>query len=529
MALLHNDTEKLQYVLQNIPISMESIMVNGIPALGIALFWPKGLKMLVQRCLDLGLAIQNSGALSICLEQKNWVHRGSSSIIYHDSPFPESLKILLDFKFTLHENELYYATEFYSPPLTHILLEHLRHWRKKLEVLARRLPPSELDEFGFTDCSVLDAVAPEVINKLEARGIYPSREFNLSRHDYRLSPPSSSTRGSSSIYHTIGLPETAQVAFDLGFKDIDARYRGITPVMEPLLDWDYSVWLIYHGVDISAIASWDKPRYSHGPPATITEQPHHTIAHILMWRMGRSALSLGRRGMGITSRLRSVRAGDGCDCPCMEGLIGCTPTQIFIAHMQVDCDKLTSREQAKFWHRVYHHLVSEANHEADYDSRHNIAFSILRFLTFQKLGLRHTCCSVLDTGWFWFFIPGANYKPILEDFPFIREEDAQLREEFEQLVTELQEEFSSGSYTLLRFIEGFWTKRIAQYEEEKKAIRLTQAERDNIRALGVKLDYDENTGEETKKAALKLVHREYSLRRAVEQSIRALDYIWTED
>ncbi|KAI1250254.1 hypothetical protein MGN70_007307 [Eutypa lata] len=82
-----------------------------------------------------------------------------------------------------------------------------------------RLQPS--DPYGS---AVLDAKTGEVVAKLENNGVYPFNEFKLRLDDDRLGDRSGGIE-SRSIYHMIGDPEIAEIAFRLGFRDLDATFH----------------------------------------------------------------------------------------------------------------------------------------------------------------------------------------------------------------------------------------------------------------------------------------------------------------
>lgn len=542
MAILQKDVKALRDVLRTVSITEDLLTVNGFSATSLAMDWPEGFRILTQTCLDLGLDIPEGPSLRHFLSQRRRLCRQDPHSLNSDCHCEELVEIILDLKIPIDKYDVPDVI-LDMAGISYALLEHIRYWRERLEALARQhLPISELQELGVSDGRVLDHAAPEVINRLEARGVSPSIEFGLERDDYRLSPPSNQVSGSSSIYHDIPDAWNAQIAFDLGFKDIDVLYEGVTPAM---LTYDicYSRWLFSHGADMANVLPWIKYTATGSVRVFDNELPRHTVSHHIMGNLAYKLVdtmscrlewnTLDREALlPIPSAFHMIHmfcgseTGDGCECFCTDLEQGCTPIHIFTSWSYV---LAKYRAEPKQVVECIQNLLSDT----DNDTKARVSYAMVRLLTFQKLGLRHTCCTaypVHDSTAIWrretnYSRSLGYWKKLYEDFPNIREEDVLLRDELEDLMTEFNDEFRSGGYTLSTFIDTYWKKRMVEVEKEKEARRLTQAELDGIRALGVELHYGHD--DEIEEVFVK-IPAQRSLGDIVAEHIRKIDEIYMD-
>lgn len=473
--------------------------------------------MLLDTQLDLDIDLHSGGFITpfwLAIKTSQRICKDEPPTLCSNCSCSESVKILLDYKCYLHRDLIgsyLYPNKFRpSTRAAHTLLMHIRYWRKKLEEIARReLSESEYLELGLCNSSVLDYAAPEVISKLEARAISPYREWRLHPNDYRLSPSANAPWGTSSIYHEISTADTAQIAFDLGFRDIDAVYKGRTPVMQKQNTLEYCGWLIFHGASPTNLVPW----VDYDGPSKLTVDnglPRHIVAHTLMWKIGKefdrichhtvrhsingallsSCLSrFNPPGCDLIRKLCVLQVGDGCECACSEQEEGCSPLLLFLNWSYMVAKFGQEREELTIW--IHEHLLADASSE----SALHIAFTAIRALTFHALNIRHTCCTMIPQKWGYYHMFKWTFahfdlkqiKSITDDFPHIRKEDESLLDEFEELMDELKEEFCSGAYTLSDFLKGYWRKRLEQVQKVREARRLTETELEGLTELGVRL------------------------------------------
>lgn len=329
-----------------------------------------------------------------------------------------------------------------------------------MEMARRELCEAELYDIGIHDSSILDHAARRVIQKLEAKGVRPYKELQLDSYDYRLSPISDEPE-TSSLYHDLDDMSGIQIAFNLGFKDIDVFYHNRTPVMTPFLGMEIYEWYLDHGVVITNLVP---------PVPSTTHQPRWTVAHKIMSELTLGCFRSKDEVDRLILKLGSLGMGDGCNCGCSDREDGCSPLKIFVtAAVRAFGPNIWTIFPAKLqieslWPETIDNLASISSATAN---------MVIRAYTFQALEIRHTCC--------------AAYRWEPEDFSYIREEDESLLKELEELVAEFEDNFHSQEQPLSRFMEGYFKERMAQFKQEKDAICLSQNEKDNAACLGIKL------------------------------------------
>ncbi|KAI1774782.1 hypothetical protein F4818DRAFT_418914 [Hypoxylon cercidicola] len=484
-AVLAKDENTLVQVLRTASTSPEDFISNGISVLHLAILWPIGLRILLDSLQGTYLAMEcdNLTLLEFALQ--------SSFLICEDPdrrcrncPGAESVKILLDAGCPV-------TSACLDSPMTnnalYTLLGHIKTWRERLMILAQtQFLGVELEQLGLLNSSVLDHSAPEVIRKLEAKGISVFTELGVEPGDYRLSPPSSHNE-SSSIYHDVTYHEDiSTIVFDLGFRDIDTYYEGRTPIMNCYNDVEYGEWLLDHGASATNLVPWKTPAGFLG----LQELPRWTVAHHLMvttaWNTSfdfRIDVTLSK-SVGIfrlATRFSDLQVGDGCDCGCSDVGKGCVPLTTFFNSALLLLGENTPSS---------HTLIAEICKlvealELEGHLSLVAADTIIRVITFNALEIRHTCCATLDTRGRIGFIP-RSYG---EDFLEIQKEDKSLLDELEKLIVvfngQFREQFHGQGQSIFHFVEGYWKERMDQVLQEKEARRLTREEREAAAQIGV--------------------------------------------
>ncbi|KAI2464376.1 hypothetical protein F4781DRAFT_73292 [Annulohypoxylon bovei var. microspora] len=522
-ALLQKDEILLKSVLPTLSMSPNLLICNGLPALHVAIFWPKGLGMLLDSQLDIDLNIECNGLtpLELAMLTSKQICREGGERLCKDCPCAESTKVLLDFRCRLTESHLQSIDE-YSTAVNYNLLGHVKVWRERLMNLAKReLRMDEKRHIGLCDLFVLDQTAPEVIRTLETRGIFSYRVFQLDQGDYRLSPPSD-IPSSSSIYHRIRSTHTAEIAWEVGFRDIDLKHGGISPVMYPGVRLDCCEWYLAHGANAMNLVPFQccqlhsRDNMNIFDPANSMQQSH-TVAHHLMKRAGeewaRKSYLPDKPPCFMTSlisRVGTSQIGDGCECGCSDPEEGCFPLKLFFGGIlsglkNMGLDSLFA-------------IVGGLEEIIDLVSP-PIANAIIRALTFEVLDIRHTCCETIPQIWDCRAYCNKDVKSYGEDFSYIRDEDASLLDELESLMTEFTDAFQSQEHPFSNFLEGYWKERMDQIREEKKNRRLTPEEKEAAEKLGVRL-VDENP-EDSKV-------EESSISMVIDRRLRELDSIREE-
>ncbi|KAI1492916.1 hypothetical protein F5X96DRAFT_624243 [Biscogniauxia mediterranea] len=364
------------------------------------------------------------------------------------------------------------------------ILRYIKDGRERLRDLSYRyLSDEEQMRFGICDSSIPDSRAAEIVAALERKGISPSRCLKLEPYDYRLCPPNFGL-DCGSIFHCIMSAERADLAFNLGFRDVDVPFEGVTPLFKTCWRWrlfpmshpSYSCWLIDHGVDYTRRVV-DKYKPS-----------RHTIAHYLSvflpnylkWEIDEIYPAHDQDVRRLYNLLSNLQIEDDCVCGCSAPSQGCYPLTILLNSLQI---KVGNAAMISILESVCSGIQSEMLFE-----------SVIRILTFHRLGIRHTCCNMEENQHrITYFEDELDCIQEEDELDCIREEDEALLQQLEVLVTEFVEQFSRGACTLSEFIQGTWTTRMEQIDEEERSRILTQEEKDSLRSIGVEL-VDESSG-----------------------------------
>jgi hypothetical protein len=100
----------------------------------------------------------------------------------------------------------------------------------------------------------------------------------------------------------------------------------------------------------------------------------------------------------------------------------------------------------------------------------------IRFLTFDAVDIRHTCCT-----WHW---NGCIHVRDEEEVEEIREEDRFRLQLLEELVTEFVTKYAELGVGLMEFLEGYCTERV----KKELSQPVDEEEIRRIEAIGVILD-----------------------------------------
>ncbi|OTA58806.1 hypothetical protein K449DRAFT_436298 [Hypoxylon sp. EC38] len=492
VSLLRRDETMLERVLPTVSTPSDWVS-NGISAAHIAVFWPQGLRLLVGSQPEAAMTSIDGirTPLEFAMFTNHQICQENGDKMCKNCPCSESAKILLDSIRGCHlteencclNNEAICTS--YSPCISevtrvqkgatswldddrldasykavHTLLSHIKYWREKLIQLAEsHLRVDEKRQIDLSNSLVLDSLAPNIIQNLEAKGISPFSELQLNPNDYRLSPPSNTT-GSKSIYHQIRDTYVANIAFDLGFRDIDASYNGRSPIMSQHLSLDYSEWLLIHGANSMNLVPWRDVSLSEKHSSS--KLPQWTVAHHLMAKAGAHCSMYGNDDIPIMTslinRFSGFQIGDNCECGCCDLEEGCSPLAVFLSAYSVEHDR--QKKDYGWGMFAYHYKRGDTG-------------SYLRGVGTQAYMLRDN-------------ISRGDLKAYSEDFCHIRDEDESLLEELEELVAEFKGEYQSQGLTLSSFLGGYWTERMEKIKWEKEANRLSRSQLEATADLGVK-------------------------------------------
>ncbi|KAI0554556.1 hypothetical protein F4679DRAFT_526522 [Xylaria curta] len=398
-----------------------------------------------------------------------------------DCSCSESVKILLKHGCALTRQDIGRVFEgrmLNSMKTRHAVAQHLKLWRQKLqECLRLYLSVGPQDESTADEPNLLDHEAPHAVQTLQSIGIDPFKIFGLQQGDYRLG---CSLDEPSSIYFLVRDPTTAQMVFDLGFRDIDVSYKGVTPLSVAVDKFrlSYCQWLIDKGADYTRESVWNNKERSRKPNTVNTvSNPHYSIMHGIFWRSSFGSIRTAPLKSWMASMISSscfllftqTSYYDGCSCACLSSPEGCSPFSIYFNRVH---EGFTIRELIDTIHTF----------APSVENFSTLVESALRSLTFHRLGIRHTCCASI-----------MGYCPVLpvdygSDFDELREEDEYRVHQLNELVLDFMDQYNKGALTFEDFIAGPWTEHMNHIESEERKRTWTTQEKDVLLSVGVLAD-----------------------------------------
>ncbi|KAI0595553.1 hypothetical protein F4775DRAFT_367293 [Biscogniauxia sp. FL1348] len=477
-AIRHRDKDELLHALQSLQglhMSQCGIQDQQWPFIALSC-WPLGLKLILDNCPGLDHGKSRNSLLdsllvtattqcrtTMCLAQSK-TERCSD-----ECSCTAVTDILLKHNCPLQHWAFNTILEFGSLKLVDTILRYIKDGRERLRDLSYRyLSDAEQMRFGICDSSIPDSRAAEIVAALERKGISAYRYLKLEPYDHRLCPPHSGLE-SQPIFHDIYRVEHVDLAFNLGFRDVDVHYMGQTPLTKG--EWlcvdssrfRYKCWLVDHGADYTRLVVADD------------NPSRRTIAHYFLSTFSAHLKVYGykvyrphhqdRYVRQVYKLLSSLQIEDDCVCGCSAPSQGCHPLTVLL-------NTLIRRVGSTTTISILESICSDIQSEMPFEP-------VTRILTFYRLGIRHTCCNAEEN---------RNHSTYFGDeLDYIRAEDEPLLLQLEVLVTEFVEEFSRKGCTLNEFIQGTWTIRMRQIDEEERLRVLTQEERDSLRSIGVEL------------------------------------------
>lgn len=373
------------------------------------------------------------------------------------------------------------------------LLKHIRDRRERLKKFAlEKLPGAEASVMGLHQPAVLDSKANLVIKALEKRGFAipsPLRldvcltarvgqfdELNMEFDLYQ----------SVSMFHQSPLNtpfgSNFETLFQLGFRDFE---QPASPELSPLLSWitcplyvlrsevdiwernriEACIWLIEHGAKL-----WEPV-----PGGNSATTAHYLYGSIHLLEQMTSNIDPARlRAQFLTRTLSTRDVRDDCHCRCSPG--GCSPF-IWFLRSNTDPGYLHAVPDE---HGVY---IAEKFPPFLFKWKPIITVeqlrSAIRYLTFEALGIRHTCYHD------YFQVD----KPTLDEIEELMSEDGPLLELLEDLVNEFELKLKSAITEEdplgLTFWQTQWSARMKEVLAKLNEYRMDEGELLSAQQLGV--------------------------------------------
>ncbi|KAJ9149793.1 hypothetical protein NKR23_g4090 [Pleurostoma richardsiae] len=255
------------------------------------------------------------------------------------------------------------------------------------------------------------------------------------------------------IYHEINDVRTADIAYHLGFRDVNGHNWEGKPPIATTHRPPYAAWLLDHGASLTE-------------PILKPKDPRDLVAAHLVSYMTPVYDEFIKEVCKVLNSGASLQTSDGCSCKCTPE--GCYPLTFFLS------DFLEHKPS-----RLADPLALLERTKIDLTTSSWVAVHYIRFSTFEALEMVHTCCRQDP-------YPRSNDLYEQDDEEFDNKCDGLVDEKtFEALVGELEDAYRASSETFRGFMEGHWQQRIDVVLEEIDSRVLTEQEKRDAEEIGV--------------------------------------------
>lgn len=388
----------------------------------------------------------------------------------------ESVNVLVnDYKCFIGYEELKIASLHPNKTIVNIIVGGLIHRRKQLQALTENnLPRSVQDQLCIKSQSLLNIHAYEAYKLIAAVSV--GLEGLLEHYQW-------------SVFDYIGVNfDLANRLWSAGFRDVDKidgdNQTCLTKAWRNTPPCDLEVflqkmnWLISKGANL----------YHQNSSGLVLHDIGNNVGSILYWMKEDNLKhslskvdSLSESSKTLLRTILSDNTRDGCKCACSPN--GCSPmTTLLSGLLPRRTDHVTT---AKLIH-IFAQLLSVAlfplilEPELDRALKDHLSIDIIRFITFDSLGISHTCLH----GY-------RKFEP--EEIKEIQDEERLLILDLQRLLTEFLDELKMRRSQLPSYITGLWRARMASFLSTSRphsAKEVTQ-----FLELGVILDSHETQDE----------------------------------
>ncbi|KAJ5530845.1 hypothetical protein N7527_004238 [Penicillium freii] len=357
-----------------------------------------------------------------------------------------------------------------------LLVDHLAARRRRLCTLAESsLPLDQIPPLDGPPANICRALAAHGIDvpialRFEAEllgsmAIYQPRLANESRDFVKV----------------------MDIMYEIGFHDVDLpNENGITPLMgssdiclaATLIKC--AAWLISKGASLERKL-----------PTSNAKVAHLLTAQVINLHLGHHTIALGTLGKVYRNWKKSVsELGDACFfvsptqdccvCACSPG--GCTTLSVALRTILL---------VAYFWQRrITDHYLRKLilSLTAWQDSWPDLSRAIVRTLTFDALGLTHTCCTeIYRDEAFWPSVPNEGRDET--EVGRIADDQSFLVKEFEELMEEMESKLDELGLPLEEFLDCYWYDRVIGHLSRRD--RYDEDHATEARKMGIFLEAEE--------------------------------------
>ena len=505
IAIWHRSEQELDKILRESPQLINQ--TNGLTntPLHLAVSWPYGIRALLQHgaCLDacdgadhppLYYAIELGIPETVSILMKADCSLDVGEWAFEHDLLEHAIRVFLKNSLGIWLVKQEARMDVLDTAIS-MLAERRRNLQNRLVALS---PAVTVNPKVFQDDRILDEYAQyaECVEEDAMRG-----NDRMPRHASSLLPHC------RTVYHADHLTvEVAEKLWQNGFRDVDVPdEQGLTPLMcwrsflgdSLVFQLEISSWLMQKGANLHRLQPGPL-NYNADSTISAMESPSViSTLHYVAYRIGQAATVLaddeylGREKRPLQVRLHQLSeearllaatvfldvSYDDCICACSSQ--GCLASIMMLK----SCTKWPYKAKPR---RIRVSLATEylidlvGPNEPCPDW---LVKEIIRFRTFEKLELRHTCCD-------WDWGVGLFVSCDLEEHAEIRDEDHDKMELLESLLQEFEEH--RGTQDVLSFLNGYWAMRMDQVLREQGHV-----DKEAIREIGVVLhEVDEEGSDE---------------------------------
>ncbi|KAJ3548883.1 hypothetical protein NM208_g778 [Fusarium decemcellulare] len=366
-----------------------------------------------------------------------------------------------------------------------LILEHLRKRRERLlRVAINSLYLTDLKDLGVVNEKPSDTRAKELWDKLCERGVELEDALNPRRHTDQLDY--------GGLFFEINCPKVAELAFNMGFEDIDAPSTfGLTPILaielilEPPNRIDdvgplaYAAWLLQRGARI------DRSINSFGISAA------HYLARLSgVWfrrhylKAINTARSLPSELARLFSKLFRIDEESCFPCPCTPRGLSRPLHHFLVGVLDGTYPWFLHRERCRTYRdeaQLAVHLVNILTYVDGLDVR-CLTTPIIRLLTLESLNIRHLRqCRYKPDQWIRDRVLDSERQ---EEWNEMLDEDQPLIKQLDELMEEFEAKLLGQNVPITTFLRGYWLKRMRQVRRER-AKPLSEEQKQGLRDAGV--------------------------------------------
>lgn len=358
-----------------------------------------------------------------------------------------------------------------------MFLEHLRNRRERLQHIARlTLSPMHLATFGVEQGRFPETSAAALLQTLRQQGVNIPQALEVCP---------SGIVSKHSLYHIIHCRKVAELAFNMGFRDVDTlEDRGFTPLMVvhvPFLNLDaheqvlqYYNWLLEKGAKLDAFSNQLHISAAHYVASSFGEFGR---LHFLSKPDLESLSPESKRLCSVVCNLE-VFARIPCACGSRDG---CLPLNILLTEANSTMEIRNIHGSDKFEHILW--LVQWLSDTIrGFNTSMPTRLVIFRSMTMDELGIRHLC-----SNWKFYGYEYEVWRELQEDWEQILDEDSSLIEELEELVDEFEQEYARLNVSLVQFLRGYWRMRMEEVREARSG-DLHEDQKRALREIGVVME-----------------------------------------